>query len=400
MRTLTLVFCLGLLGCQNNARVVTGNACTPLNCGGCCDDRGMCVEGKSLNACGLEGVSCVACSFGAECTVGECLTPKPADSGMTTTDAGKVIPDGGSSVPDAGGMEVDAGHTSCPPDGWCLDGKNASGTPVTTAALRSVWAISATNVWAVGDQGTVIHYDGTAWTQLQTGANDDFSAVWASGPNDVWVAGGYWSPTMTSGVLLRFNGSTWTTVKRGPVRLNAIWGTAANDVWMVGDSGAVQHWDGAALQSFPTNTTLDLVDISGVSKTQIYVAGASGLLLSWDGTAWSTVPTGGFGGLTSVVAFSPTLAWVMGGNGQFLRYDGTNWSSSNLGMNHNVLGLWASSPTQGWGVGPAGELVAFDGVSLRDCFSPSTELLRDVHGSDGSHVWAVGFKGTVLRFEP
>jgi hypothetical protein len=45
-------------------------------------------------------------------------------------------------------------------------------------------------------------------------------------------------------------------------------------------------------------------------------------------------------------------------------------------------------------------LVFFDGEALVAKSSPSMELLRDVHGCDATHAWAVGFQGTILQYVP
>ena len=35
--------------------------------------------------------------------------------------------------------------------------------------LRAVWGNSSTDVFAVGDAGTILHYDGTCWSTMVTG---------------------------------------------------------------------------------------------------------------------------------------------------------------------------------------------------------------------------------------
>lgn len=58
--------------------------------------------------------------------------------------------------------------------------------------LNGIWAITPTNVWAVGDNGTIIHYDGTAWTPVLppvTKLSQNLRAVWAANANDVYIVG-------------------------------------------------------------------------------------------------------------------------------------------------------------------------------------------------------------------
>lgn len=87
-------------------------------------------------------------------------------------------------------------------DGDLSEGFFAVSSP-TTRALHGLGGSSASDIWAVGDQGTILHFDGKTWslatTGLATGQTPDLFAVWASGPDDVWIAG--------DGVVLHRTGS-------------------------------------------------------------------------------------------------------------------------------------------------------------------------------------------------
>lgn len=49
--------------------------------------------------------------------------------------------------------------------------------------LNDVWGVSGTDVFAVGDVGTIIHYDGKAWQLMQSPTTADLAAVWGP-PHD------------------------------------------------------------------------------------------------------------------------------------------------------------------------------------------------------------------------
>ncbi len=64
----------------------------------------------------------------------------------------------------------------------------------TSETLRSIHGTSDTDIWAAGDNATVLHYDGTAWRSVQVPYNESdpkpaFSACWASSTDDAWFAG-------------------------------------------------------------------------------------------------------------------------------------------------------------------------------------------------------------------
>ena len=93
-------------------------SCTPKPCGpdnctlGCCNDKGACVGGGEVAACGASGVVCSACTANQLCTAGACKdTGTNPDGG---TDGG--VKDGG--VPDAG--------QPCAKDDDCSVYKNGS----------------------------------------------------------------------------------------------------------------------------------------------------------------------------------------------------------------------------------------------------------------------------------
>jgi hypothetical protein len=40
----------------------------------------------------------------------------------------------------------------------------------TVPHLRAVWGSSESEVYAVGDDGTILHYDGSTWTAMYSGS--------------------------------------------------------------------------------------------------------------------------------------------------------------------------------------------------------------------------------------
>jgi len=74
----------------------------------------------------------------------------------------------------------------------------------TLPPLKAVWGSDTTHVWAVGDGGTIVFWNGVLWKSVLSGTTDNLSAVWGSGPNDVWVAG--------TGGVRHFNGNAWPPI--------------------------------------------------------------------------------------------------------------------------------------------------------------------------------------------
>ena len=94
----------------------------------------------------------------------------------------------------------------------------------------------------MGLDGTVLHYDGTAWSKMTINTATYFYGVWGTGPTDVWAVG---HPIFKADEsIFHYDGSSWT--KTPPPKtsfLNAVHGSGTKDVWAVGKSN-ILHFTG------------------------------------------------------------------------------------------------------------------------------------------------------------
>ena len=64
-------------------------------CQGCCSKEGLCMEGNTLEACGVQGEACMRCNRGQTCAVGICLGQNPnayPGSGDSDDDNTDLVP--------------------------------------------------------------------------------------------------------------------------------------------------------------------------------------------------------------------------------------------------------------------------------------------------------------------
>ena len=105
-----------------------------------------------------------------------------------------------------------------------------------------MWGSSPSDVFAVGHNGTIIHYDGNVskiWEEMDSGVNIELEDVWGTGPNNVYACGGY-------GLLLHYDGSTWERVQLDAYQwFDGIGGTGEDDIYLVAGS-YVFHYDGTS----------------------------------------------------------------------------------------------------------------------------------------------------------
>jgi hypothetical protein len=254
---------------------------------------------------------------------------------------------------------------------------------VTGQSLRMVYGNSAEDVWAVGDD-VVLHYDGTEWKVALGGRAGDlaeqFLSVWASGPTDVWVSGV--ATDVGQGILRRWNGTAWdVVVVHDASSLWAVWGSGATDVWTGGQAylggGATPTGTDGYLRR-GDGTTFDLADypggsvraIWGSSSSDVWVAPYDGPLHHWDGQAWSPVDRPSPALLLGGAGLGPDESWAVGNQGTVFHFDGTDWKSIEMNTTANFISVWPAASDDVWLVGSRSTLRHFDGNQWRSVGTP------------------------------
>ena len=266
------------------------------------------------------------------------------------------------------------------------------------ATFPTLWgahAIAEDDVYAVGLQGTILHFDGQSWKS-------------DAGPS---------------------GGATWYGMHGGD-------GT----IVLVGSGGAIQMSEGAGLIPVASPAATDLRDVHSADGQVFWVVGDTGTLIRGEGTSFQLVDAGTTSNLRAVYAAAVDEVYVVGDDSTFLFYDGATWTpiavpealgyhlldvtriedvtvvtgEDGLTFYGDLVGGWTSlGPLTGgsdlmaaWGTGGEGFLVGqdstvfrFTGVSAIPQVTPTTQHLRAVWGSAINDVWAIGLAGVVLHFD-
>jgi hypothetical protein len=168
-----------------------------------------------------------------------------------------------------------------------------------TNLLYGIWGRASNDVWAVGYSGTILHYDGTNWSEVDAGTTDTLRDVWAAAPDDVWAVGYEWDTNLgyVGGTILHWDGSTWTKESTEAKALFSITGTGPDDVWVAGvyepfpdhphslgpyGYNMIYHWDGSSWTEVPGNGYAEAIHDVWVTTDQIQAVGAFGTILCYD----------------------------------------------------------------------------------------------------------------------
>jgi hypothetical protein len=95
--------------------------------------------------------------------------------------------------------------------------------------------------WAVGYQGTILHYDGLTWVEIVRPVTDDLFSVIAD-KDQGWAVGSH-------GTIVRYANGSWTKVS-SPTSANlyslSVVYSNPLQFWAVGDQGTILHYTGTS----------------------------------------------------------------------------------------------------------------------------------------------------------
>ena len=314
--------------------------------------------------------------------------------------------------------------------------------------LLEVAGSSATNVFAAGTFGTILHYDGVSWSTELVPEAGPFLSMWVNA-SDAFALG--------YGHYFHDDGQAWGRMPPPPCSVclvdpefpdefqadtRALWGSSATDVFAVGHWGELEytfgpyiaHYDGAVwseIKDLPDMMGLPpgclrLNDVWGTSPQDIYAVGYYesqggrdnscyhgdeeippatyyGIVLHYDGRTWSEVLRQPDLRFRHVWANSPGDIYVGGATstgpsrGSLWRFDGSRWSALTLPPNAPRVGpVWGSSASDILIIADDKSVWHFDGATWRKTYESTTELWS-IWGSSASDIFVVGNNGTILH---
>jgi hypothetical protein len=273
-----------------------------------------------------------------------------------------------------------------------------------SSALAGVADVSPTDVWAAGyinyqlvntfPAPIIEHFDGTSWTiapSPQFPYEAFLRSIVAISPTDIWAGGDYFVDPSVFPLIEHYDGTGWSNLSP-PVVNCSIWGMSADasdDVWAVGQTlggGTCSlHYDGSVWQAIPTqnagaayNTLYGVVALTpdNVWAGGWYVSNPNDgrpqltLIEHWDGVNWKIIPSPNIqpdtqvsSQLRGITAVSANDVWAFGTSINFasdwastlvMRWNGSNWAikpSPDVPLNNSL-----SDYLEGGTVLPGGDI--------------------------------------------
>lgn len=177
-----------------------------------------------------------------------------------------------------------------------------------------IWAESMNNIYLAGNSGRVLVFDfDTGLTEFTTPTTNNLKDIWGFSNDDIYAVG--------YRVIMHFDGSEWTQKTFSLLSLNAVWGSGPQDVYVAGGLGRILHYDGTdwvamALDQFPYHT---FNDIWGSGPDDVYIAGSKGLV-HFDGVEWQMVEAMSDRDLKKIWGTGPDNIYVLDRFGNIFQY--------------------------------------------------------------------------------
>ena len=140
-------------------------------------------------------------------------------------------------------------------------------------AFFKVWGTSPENLYIVGQNGVMLHWDGSSLEETGVGVSVDLISLWGTGPDDITVVGG-----RSNGVVAHWDGNDWRSKSLAPTPgLNGVWMDEPGEAWAVGVSGTAVNIDTETLEATvrTTPTNLELHGAWGLSDEMVWAVGGS-----------------------------------------------------------------------------------------------------------------------------
>jgi len=274
---------------------------------------------------------------------------------------------------------------------------DASGVGV----LSAVWGSGPDDVFVVGgtrEQGEIYHYDGSIWQAMNVPTAPLLIWVFGFGPDDVYAVG-------EEGGALHYDGQRWRSLQSGTNEdLWGIWGSAPEDLWIVGgDTGqgdpVILHFDGQTFTPMappPNDRNANaLFKVWGIGS-KVFAVGSNGLIIEYDGQDWLQVPTGAAADddFVSLWGTSENNIVAVGGRsiGRLSAYDGQSWTTQGLGPAPGLNAVFMVDADEAIIGGLNGYVGSYDPLTdvLMDENAPTNQAVHGIWGDGQGRFYAVG----------
>jgi PKD repeat protein len=297
----------------------------------------------------------------------------------------------------------------------------SNATPaISTKTLYAVWGTSPSDVYAVGDTGTILHFNGTDWSAEASNTTGQLLSIWGASPTNIYVVGNE-ETGQNRATLLRKKavGANWEFeeavdyITQAPFdyNLTTVWGLSASKVYISDVYGDPYVFDGTGwikIDPVPPVGSASITGIWAANSTNLFVTDSWSTDVSrYNGTDWAYLEAcpdiNPDDHLNEIVGFSVNDIYVAGSNGCISHFNGTDWQAVSSNTSKMLNSIYGNISANIIAVGAQGAIV-HKKTANPEFTDESFNTVNDLFGvwvsPDGSVAYAVGTDGMILRWVP
>lgn len=216
---------------------------------------------------------------------------------------------------------------------WNGDSWNPVFNPMQTTELLSIDVLSTNNAWIVGNNATILKWDGSVWSLVPTNniTNTSYFDIAMTSIENGWAVGGYCLP-FSSPSIIHWDGNNWEQFEINDPDIECgLWSIemlSQDYGWISGNNGYLLRWDGGTWRKYSSPGGYYYSSIEMVTQNSSWVVGDmwgpfyTGCRIGyWDGYVWTSIWCPTNRGLATISRSDPTDFWA-GSSFGLLHYSG------------------------------------------------------------------------------
>lgn len=155
----------------------------------------------------------------------------------------------------------------------------------TVYPLRAVWGSATNDVWAVGDKGTIIHWNGDGWKKVDARITTRINAVWGTSQSDIYIV----AVSGVNSALYKYNGSVWVNISNNiGIFATTLWKTEPGKL-LIGGTALLEYNGSTFQQVYIPGRSRGVIKIRGNNLNNIFSAGDFGEITHYNGLSWKDI---------------------------------------------------------------------------------------------------------------
>ena len=206
----------------------------------------------------------------------------------------------------------------------------------TTVSLRGVTGINLSTAFAVGDKGTILRYDGTIWSAENSNTTQNLRSVWGTTVDNLIAVGDH-------GIILERSGGAWNVVASGSSSVNwyGVYALQDGEAYAVGDAGTIAHRTGGTWAAVPAFTASRLRSVWADKPDDWFAVGDNGEIWQERGSGWTQMVSPRTDDFYCIAGSDSAFVWAAGDADSILFYDGFDWRPKAPRYADRLEAIWA-----------------------------------------------------------